>query len=237
MASFRLPHYCRLTFVLAFALIILSAQTSQCQGTEGGALKKDTPLKVKIVDIRGTKVRLPIPDGYEEMKREDHPETYDWMKDITSPPDRMLQLVFLINSEDKIKLREDATFEFRCGFAISRCNQWDAVIEENSMIHTRGYFKEFIKDLVEGANELRKNDGEIKQEYRYIHNGIKTISALVIDYKNIKKYRSSFTLSYMILDKKVAEYTLYKKIYDTDDIIQIKNITLNFLKKIDKGSY
>ena len=93
-----LPVHMRAFLVFLTAVGFFGFAMQECRASETSP-DPDTPLRVKMVEIKGTKVRLPIPDGYEEMRREDSPHLYDWMVDIATLG-RRIPLAYLINSSD-----------------------------------------------------------------------------------------------------------------------------------------
>ena len=220
--------------VLAWLVVLVMAVPS---GWAAGP-PCDAPLRVKEVEIKGVKVRLPIPDGYEEMQREDHPETYDWMVKVTEGIGQQ-PLAYLINAADREALRSDPGVNIRFATAAADDDSWDAVIKEDSMERDREYFIEYVKDIWEGFNEVAREENRIERDYVGIYDGKKSVSALYIGKNKLinKKYKSGLSISFIVLDKKVVEFTFFHKIFFQNDSFQLIHTTLNYLKNIDQGCY
>ena len=215
-----------IVFFLSLALFLFLAATCLAADAPSG---KEIPLRVKNVEIKKVKVRLPIPDGYEEMQREDHPERYDWMVEAVAGDD-MLPLAFFINSEDKANLKRGEKVNLRYGFAFSDKSFWDAVIFGNTIEQDRAYFEKYINFL---------SEGEELYDYQIIYNALKSISFSCISKEKIpnEPFKKARTESYVILDHKVVAMCLYKKAYTTDDIEELTRMTVSYLEKIDQGQF
>ena len=225
-------------FRMLFALLFVLSLMPSCRAADAPT-EKDTPLCVKNVVIKGAKVRLPIPDGYEEMQREDDPETYDWMKEVNSD-DGTLPLAYLIHSDDKARLKNGEDVNLRYGFAIADESSWDAVVISDTIKKgDRAYFTQYIKDINDGANELSQKAGEDLYDWKYIHSGLKTISWLSVSQNkiNVRKFKGARTGSFIIVDHKTIIVCLYFKVYTDNDIYQLTNTTVSYLKKIDRAHF
>ena len=238
----RMRHVCfsLLKKSTAFALaVFLMASALPCViHAKGAAPDEGNRLQVKNVIIKGTKVRLPIPEGYEEMRREDDPERYDWMVGLNSD-EESLPLAYLINSEDKATLKRGERVNLRYGFAYAHDHSWDAVIASNSLLYDREYFKKYIKELRQGIAELDRADGEDPKIWGYIYDGRKSISYFWVSRNKAKgkNYKYLGTKSFVVLDRKVAIVVLYLRGYEDSDVAALKKITIEYLEKIDRGRF
>ena len=223
----------------AFSLIALFLAASvlcSCWGEEPALRPGEWPENIKIVEIRGKTVRFPIPDGYEEMRREDHPDIYDWMVEVTGGDD-MKALAFLIHSEDKSRLQRGEEVEIRHGFAYASDSFWDADMTGSIIWPYRAYFEKYIHDLCEGANEVALRKGENLYDWRYIYNGRKCISYFRIARNRLKDkdFWDFATKSFVVLDHKVVVVTLYAPAWARADVERLEKETEDYLRRMDRS--
>lgn len=222
-------------YALLMAAFLAAPLASPCRAAQFSPVREGF-LRVKNVEIKGVKVRFPIPDGYEEMQREDHPVVYDWMTEFVFR-EKHLPVALFINSSDKAQLKKDKRTNFRYGMAFSDDDFWDAIIFGNTMNKSvRKYFENYILELSSGINELRRKSGGIEYDWEYMHSGRKTISSFNIGNRNAsgEEYKNAFTRSYIVLNSKIVAVCMYKDVYTYTDVDDLKQSTLSYLKMIDK---
>lgn len=214
-----------------------SVSISQGAG-DASAIK--TPLRTKEAEIRGTKIRLPIPDGYEEMQREDYPETYDWMVK-THTHDWILPLLFLINSEDKAFLKQGKLVaDLRYGLLFSEKAYWDAVIGDEQLEYFRTTMKKYAETIAERVDESFQKENRMPMTRSLLHEGKKSVSFLAVTQEKEPKeffHGAANCPSYFVVDKKVVEAMFWRDAYDDPKIEDFKKDMLHYLKKIDSGNY
>lgn len=236
-----MPHrrfFRRRVFTALFcALFILAGHALPCLAADAGAKEKDAPLRVKVVDIKGTKVRLPIPDGFEEMQREDHPETYDWMKNVYSDS---LELIFLINSDDKKKLSENKNINFKYGMLFTPSSQLmtNKINKKNSNYALNG-FTEYIQEYIINYNKDAINEKRSELEYFYIFKNDKSASVLFISKEKEAGYKSKecFSRSFFVINNNVLLMTLYHDVYDDDGVKSISHEIRAYMEKMERSNY
>ena len=232
----RTRSLCRFALLPLLVALLFTPHIAHAMGEKPPA---PTKLRVKMVEIKNTKVRLPIPDGYEEMRREDHPGYYSWMVSVTLD-ETMQPLAYFINSEDKALLQQGKDVNLRYGFAFSDESFWDAVIWRNRMDgDVRQHFVEYIRDGCDGVNEIARKENRELYDWNYIHSGKRSIAYYWLSKNKIleEKYRRLRIGSYIVLDRKIVGVSLYIKVKDDDDIALLRAITTSYLTAIDQGRF
>lgn len=200
---------------------------------------EEAPLRVKHVEIRGVKIRLPIPDGYEEMRREDHPETYDWLVK-TNSDEIILPLAYLINSEDKTTLSQGAPIVgLRYGVARSEKLYWGDCIDDERLDYFKTLVKDFVRAVAKRVDDVGASKNTVPMDRSLLHEGKKSMSFLNVMQGNWPGffYKTAYCKSFIVADKKIVEVTLWRDAYKDIEIQALIDDALFYLKKIDNSKY
>ena len=233
----RMPLPVRMRTFLVFltAAGFFGLAMPECRASEASS-DPDTPLRVKMVEIKGAKVRLPIPDGYEEMRREDSPHLYDWMVDIATLG-RRIPLAYLINSSDRKKIKkDDERIRYSIAFTDSVYNGI-TICEHNLEIDMRFTLYRYVSDMLDIINPVERefNKPEFKLDKTHINK-----RSFVLKFTRKRKNNDSQNLeamiwSFILLDTKIVEVHFYQ--FDHEESDAHGSGAYNYLKKIDRGHF
>jgi len=216
--------------------VFLSLAAPQCLALEAPP-DLATPLRVKIVEIKGAKVRLPIPDGYEEMLSKDEGVLiYAWMM-VNATGGGRIPLAYFINSSDKKKFKKDDE-RIRHAVAFADPDYFDLTISKTVI---DGKLREaltiYIKNINDLYNDIQNEMKESEYAQEIIYSKKKSISASfkrhLFDKKN--NMIEEIILSFILLDQKLVEIHFHK-FKDIESSILIRD-TENYLVKINQGCF
>ena len=192
-------------------------------------------LRMKDVEIRGRKVRLPIPVDYEEMRQEDAPLVYDLVVKLNSKENGRTLLAALIHSKDKALLQQGKDVELRYGAAFSSSLFGGAVMDKHQYIYFRERFVDYVKEINDGANDARE-EGESVYEWEYIYKGDRSVSSMTIDRSGVEagQCMTLITESYAIIDKKIIGIYLCYCAKDEAAVAAYTNEMVEYVRYIDQ---
>ena len=223
---------------LPFFLLLagfLSLAASECWAMETSS-DPHAPLQVKMVEIKGAKVRLPIPDGYEEMRREDSPRIYDWMVD-TAAFDGRIPLAYFINSMDKKKLKKDDE-RIRYSIVFADHAYYNIKSREYALEgELRSFLFSYIKDMIDIINSVEKefNNHEFENKSVDVHSRSFSFVFKRKMQKDGIQGLEAMAWSFILLDRKIVEVHFYQ--FDHEGSEVRGNRVYNYLKKIDRGLF